>query len=44
MAFNENISLGMLLTIADAGTTSIQLHGPNTLSNFLAATRQFIFR
>ncbi|KAI8998136.1 beta-lactamase-like protein [Gaertneriomyces semiglobifer] len=35
---------GMLLTLADAGTTELRLHGPPNLTHFMAATRHFIYR
>ncbi|TPX63921.1 hypothetical protein SpCBS45565_g06248 [Spizellomyces sp. 'palustris'] len=34
----------MLLTLADAGSSSIRLNGPNNLTHFMAATRHFIYR
>ncbi|RKO93416.1 beta-lactamase-like protein [Blyttiomyces helicus] len=35
---------GMMLTLADAGTKSLKIHGPNNLTHFLAATRHFVYR
>ncbi|KAI8587866.1 beta-lactamase-like protein [Geranomyces variabilis] len=35
---------GMLLTLADAGASSIALNGPGNLSHFMASTRHFIYR
>ncbi|KAI9103213.1 beta-lactamase-like protein [Phlyctochytrium arcticum] len=35
---------GMLLTMADAGTSSLGLKGPRNLTHFMAATRHFIYR
>ncbi|KAL1915603.1 uncharacterized protein VTP21DRAFT_6727 [Calcarisporiella thermophila] len=35
---------GMLLTLADAGTKGINLHGGKNLTHFMAATRHFVYR
>ncbi|ORX97727.1 Metallo-hydrolase/oxidoreductase [Basidiobolus meristosporus CBS 931.73] len=35
---------GMMLTLADAGTTKLTLHGGPNLTHFIAATRHFIQR
>ncbi|KAI8920004.1 beta-lactamase-like protein [Powellomyces hirtus] len=35
---------GMLLTLADAGASSLTLHGPNNLTHFMAANRHFVYR
>ncbi|KAJ3032438.1 hypothetical protein HDV00_007546 [Rhizophlyctis rosea] len=35
---------GMLLTLADGGTSYFKLHGPDNLTHFMAATRHFICR
>ncbi|KAI8825010.1 beta-lactamase-like protein [Fimicolochytrium jonesii] len=35
---------GMLLTLADAGTDSLCLHGPRNMTHAMASTRHFIYR